>query len=340
VYLTHAVDEGLLYIVEQVGRVRLIEHGVLRPEPFLDVTDRVGSQGSEQGLLSVAFSPPGSGETALYVNYTDGRGDTIIARYQLSQSDARLADPASEQVILRIDQPAANHNGGQLRFGPDGYLYVGTGDGGQGGDPWGNAQNPTTLLGKILRLDVVSTDTYGIPPDNPFLEQEGVRPVIWALGLRNPWRFAFDRATGDLYIADVGQNRHEEVHFQPAGSSGGENYGWDIVEGRHCFEPPSDCDTRGLEWPVAEYDHSLGCSITGGAVYRGSRYPQLEGVYFYGDFCTGNIWGLRREPSGEWTSALLLRSGVSISSFGEDAAGETYVLSYAEGSIYQLVAVE
>jgi glucose/arabinose dehydrogenase len=340
VYLTHDADPSRLYVVEQDGRVRLIADGSLQPKPVLDVSDRVSSAGSEQGLLSVAFPPSHQKGGTFYVNYTDVHGSTTVSRFRVLQGDPHRADPASEQVILRITQPAANHNGGQLQFGPDGYLYVGMGDGGRAGDPWGNAQNPASLLGKMLRLDVSSAEAYRIPPDNPFVGQDSVRPEIWGLGLRNPWRFSFDRATGDLYIADVGQNRFEEVHFHAFGSPAGVNYGWDIMEGRHCFEPASDCDRGGLMSPVAEYDHSLGCSVTGGIVYRGSHYPQLDGVYFYGDFCSGNIWGLRRDPSGEWSSALLLRSGLNISSFGEDSAGEVFVLDYQSGSVFHLVVAE
>jgi glucose/arabinose dehydrogenase len=252
--------------------------------------------------------------------------------------DPGQADPSSEQIILQIEQPAANHNGGQVKFGPDGYLYIGTGDGGQAGDPWGNAQNPNELLGKMLRIDVTGADTYEVPSDNPILDQTGARPEIWATGLRNPWRFSFDRATDDLYIADVGQNLFEEVHFQPAASPGGENYGWDIMEGNQCFEPPTGCDSDGLVPPVAEYDHGQGCSITGGYVYRGTRFPQMEGVYFFGDFCSGNIWGLRREAPGNWEMALLLDTDINISSFGEDIDGEIYVVSYSDGNIYRLTA--
>lgn len=338
VYLTHAGDEGRLFVVEKAGRILLIENGVVQPTPFLDITDRVGSAGSEQGLLSVAFPPDFTLSGAFYVNYTDQRGDTVIARYRWLEGDPLQADPTSEEVVLRVDQPAANHNGGQLQFGPDGYLYVGMGDGGRAGDPWGNAQNPGVLLGKMLRLDVAGAETYKVPPDNPFVDRADVRPETWALGLRNPWRFSFDRTTGDLYIADVGQNRWEEVDFQPAGSPGGENYGWDVMEGRHCFEPAAGCDPSGLVPPVAEYDHSQGCSITGGYVYRGSRYPQMAGVYFFGDYCSGRIWGLQREPDGEWTMTSLLETKVSISSFGEDAAGELYVVGYKDGTIYHLTA--
>ncbi len=342
VYITYAGEgpsgASRLFVVEKGGRIYLVENSVVQSTPLLDITDRVGSEGSEQGLLSVAFPPDFATSGLFYVDYTDLRGDTVIARYRLLAGDSRQADPNSEQKILQIEQPAANHNGGQLQFGPDGYLYIGMGDGGRAGDPWGNAQNPGVLLGKLLRISVTGTETYTVPDDNPFLGQPDARPEIWALGVRNPWRFAFDRATSDLYIADVGQNQYEEVDFQPAASPGGENYGWDVMEASHCFEPPAGCDTSGLVLPVAEYDHTQGCSITGGYVYRGTRYPQIAGVYFFGDFCSGNIWGLRQESSGEWKLALLLNTGVSISSFGEDSAGEIYVVGYRDGIIYRLVA--
>jgi len=343
IYVTHASREApwlpRLFIVEKRGRIYMVENGLVQPAPFLDITDRVGSQASEQGLLSVAFPPDFAISGLFYVNYTDQSGDTVVARYRLSESAPEQADPNSEQEILRISQPAGNHNGGQLQFGPDGYLYIGMGDGGQAGDPWGNAQNPGTLLGKMLRVNVTRAETYTVPGDNPSLDWPSARPEIWALGLRNPWRFAFDRATGDLYIADVGQNTYEEVNFQPADRPGGENYGWDLMEGNHCFEPAVNCDPGKLALPVAEYDHSQGCSITGGYVYRGDRYPQLVGVYLFGDFCSGNIWGLRKEVSGEWAMALLLKTNVNISSFGEDATGEIYVVGYSDGTIYHLVAL-
>jgi glucose/arabinose dehydrogenase len=342
VFIAHAGEDpsgaSTLFIVEKAGRIHLVENGALQSTLFLDITDRVGSTKNEQGLLSVAFAPDFATSGHFYVNYTDQRGDTVVARFRLSAGDPRPADPNSEQKILQIEQPAANHNGGQLQFGPDGYLYIGTGDGGQAGDPWGNAQNQDTLLGKILRIDVRASDTYTVPGDNPLLDQPGARPEIWAMGLRNPWRFSFDRASGALYIADVGQNLYEEVNVQPADSLGGENYGWDVTEGKHCFEPASDCDFGGLVLPVAEYDHSQGCSIIGGYVYRGTRFPQMEGVYFFGDLCSGNIWGLRQEASGEWKTTLLLDTAMTISAFGEDATGELYVIDYGDGSIFQLVA--
>jgi glucose/arabinose dehydrogenase len=342
VYLTYAGEgssgASRLFVVEKGGRIYLVENSAVQPTPFLDITDLVGSGGSEQGLLSVAFPSDFTASGLFYVDYTDLRGDTVIARYRLLAGDPRQADPNTEQKILQIEQPAANHNGGQLQFGPDGYLYIGLGDGGRAGDPWGNAQNPDVLLGKLLRISVTGTETYTVPDDNPFLGQPDARPEIWALGVRNPWRFAFDQATGDLYIADVGQNQYEEVDFQPAASQGGENYGWDVTEASHCFEPSAGCDTSGLVLPVAEYDHTQGCSITGGYIYRGTRYPQMAGVYFFGDFCSGNVWGLRQESSGEWKMVLLLNTGVSISSFGEDATGEIYVVGYRDGIIYHLVA--
>lgn len=338
-YLTHAGDgSGRLFLVEKAGRIHLIADGRLRPTPFLDIRDRVDAEASERGLLSVAFPPDYAASGVFYVNYTArGGGDTVVARYRLT-ADPDRADPTSEQVILRIPQPAANHNGGQLQFGPDGYLYVGMGDGGAAGDPWDNAENLQVLLGKMLRLDVQPRRdpgfTYAIPPDNPFVDRGAGE--IWAYGLRNPWRFSFDRLTGDLYIADVGQNRWEEVHVVPAGSLGGQHFGWDTLEGSHCFEPPRDCDPTGKVLPVAEYGHDLGCSITGGYVYRGGRYPALWGMYLFGDFCSGLIWGLYQDEQGLWQTRQLLAARVNIASFGEDEAGELYVLDLG-GEVYRVV---
>ncbi|MFQ5617020.1 MAG: PQQ-dependent sugar dehydrogenase, partial [Anaerolineales bacterium] len=264
--------------------------------------------------------------------------DTIVARYRIS-GDPNVAAPDSAQVVLFIEQPANNHNGGQLQFGPDGYLYVGMGDGGKGNDPWNNAENLIVLLGKLLRLDVRGRETYTIPSDNPFVDSEDYRPEIWAYGLRNPWRFSFDRLTGDLFIADVGQDKWEEVDFQPANSTGGEHYGWDTLEAAHCFEPANDCNTAGKIMPVAEYGHRKGCSITGGYVYRGQKYPTLYGVYFFGDFCSGKIWGLQQDDAGSWQMELLLDADLAIASFGEDEAGELYVLDLG-GEIYRLTVRE
>ena len=333
VYLTHAGDgSGRLFVVEKRGRVVALRAGDPAPAIFLDIIDRVGSDGSEQGLLSVAFHPQFAQNGRLFVDYTDRNGDTIISRFQASGD---RADPNSETVLLKIDQPYPNHNGGLVLFGPDGYLYIGMGDGGSGGDPQGNGQNRAVLLGKLLRLDVDGGDPYAIPPDNPWPDGGNGRPEVWAYGLRNPWRFSFDRATRDLYIADVGQGEYEEIDVQPAGSRGGANYGWNITEGQHCFRGNS-CDRSGLVAPIAEYDHSQGCSITGGYVYRGAAFPSLQGLYFYGDYCSGRIWALRQASAGQWEQRELLSSGLNISSFGEDQAGELY-LTDLSGALYQVV---
>jgi glucose/arabinose dehydrogenase len=258
----------------------------------------------------------------------------VIERYTVSPDDPDRADAQSGRVILTIAQPEPNHNGGLIKFGPDGYLYVGMGDGGGAGDRHGsigNGQDLNSLLGKILRIDVTNQDTYTNPPDNPFGNE------IWSYGWRNPWRFSFDRATGDLYLADVGQNAYEEVHFQPASSAGGENYGWRIMEGTHCFDPRQGCDQSGLVQPIAEYSHAEGgCSITGGYVYRGQQFPAMQGAYFFGDYCSGIIWSLQRDGD-QWQMTKRLESGVQISSFGEDVNGELYVIDHG-GAIYQLVA--
>jgi glucose/arabinose dehydrogenase len=296
----------------------------------MDIDSLVGSNRNEQGLLSIAFHPDFANTGRLFVNYTDNSGDTVVAGYDVT-ADGQLVDLATALVILTIPQPHANHNGGQLQFGPDGYLYIGTGDGGSANDPYGNGQNPAALLGKMLRIAVDGEPPYQIPADNPFLDQADFLPEIWSLGLRNPWRFSFDRSTGDLYIADVGQNQYEEVNLQPAGQ-GGLNYGWSIMEGAHCFQS-GQCDSAGLTQPLAEYDHGQGCSVTGGHVYRGAQFPALAGVYLYGDFCSGKIWGVR--PGGQ--AVELLDTDMSISSFGEDETGELYVMDY-RGSVYQIRA--
>jgi glucose/arabinose dehydrogenase len=332
VAVEHAGDgTGRLFVVEQIGRIVVIEDGRVLAEPFLDISDRISCCG-ERGLLGLAFPPGFAVSGRLYVNYTDGGGDTVVARFRVGASPNR-ADPTTEQVLLTIQQPYSNHNGGQLAFGPDGYLYIGTGDGGSAGDPQNNAQDPLSLLGKVLRIDVESGDgPYRIPDSNPFAFDDGHQPEIWALGLRNPWRFSFDRLTGDLYIADVGQSSFEEVNFQPAASGGGENYGWRIMEAGHCFNP-DPCDTTGLVLPAAEYDHSLGCSVTGGRVYRGERWPRLNGVYLYGDYCSGRIWGLRRLGDA-WESRELSDTDLTISTFGTDEAGVVYVADYASGALH------
>jgi glucose/arabinose dehydrogenase len=332
VEMIHAGDgSGRLFVVEQTGRIRVIEGGEIVETPFLDISEKVKCCG-ESGLLGLAFPPGFSVKRYFYVNYTDTGGDTVVARYHLSGND-KLADAASEEIILTIDQPFGNHNGGKLAFGPDGYLYIGTGDGGSAGDPDNQAQNRLSLLGKMLRIDVESGQSpYSVPPSNPFADLDDAQPEIWALGLRNPWRFSFDRETGDLYIGDVGQDSFEEVNVQLASSAGGENYGWKILEASTCFNQ-TECDTTGLVMPVAEYSHSLGCSVTGGQVPRSGRWPRLDGTYLYGDYCSGRIWGLRRSLHG-WESAELAETGISISAFGIDEEGSVYVLSLSPGRVY------
>ncbi len=337
-FATHAGDgSGAIYIVEKRGTIRVVSNGALRETPFLDITSIVGSQGSEQGLLGLAFHPNYPTNRQFFVNYTDLNGDTVIARYT-ARPDGVTADPNSARLVLKIDQPYPNHNGGMLAFGPDKMLWIGTGDGGSAGDPQGNAQNRGSLLGKMLRIDVDSGDPYGIPPDNPFINDPSTRPEIWALGLRNPWRYSFDRATGDLYIGDVGQGAWEEIDLHRAGSPGGQNYGWNIMEGGHCFRSAA-CDQSGLELPIAEYPtHGDGtCAVIGGYVYRGQAYPPMVGGYFYADYCGGQIWALSPAPDGAWQSTLLLDTDLSISSFGEDEAGELYITTF-EGVLYRLVA--
>jgi glucose/arabinose dehydrogenase len=324
---------GRAFILEKAGRIRIAQDGQVLSEPFLDIRDRVGSGGSEQGLLGLAFHPAYSENGYFYVNYTDRNGNTVIARFTVNSDDPNRADPRSEKALLNVQQPYPNHNGGSTVFGPDGYLYLGLGDGGSAGDPQGNAQSTDTFLGKILRLDVDSGDPYGIPPGNPFVDGGG-RPEIWAYGLRNPWRFSFDLANGDLYIGDVGQNQWEEIDYLPAGPRGGVNFGWDYFEATHPYEgtPPQGLETVP---PVAEYSHSNGCSVTGGYVYRGQSLPEWQGVYIYGDYCSGIVWGLLRRPDGNWENQILFQTGFRITSFGQDEAGEVYLVAYA-GGIYRL----
>jgi glucose/arabinose dehydrogenase len=334
-HIANAGDgSGRLFVTEQRGVIRILENGAFLAAPFLDISSRVLANG-EQGLLSVAFPPGFASGRHFYVNYTRvPDGATIVARYRLT-ADPNAADPGSEEVILTVAQPFENHNGGQLAFGPDGFLYIGMGDGGSGGDPFNNGQSPGTLLGKLLRIDVESADVpYGIPPDNPFLGVSGFRGEIWALGLRNPWRFTFDGETGDLYLGDVGQSAFEEIDFQPGSSRGGENYGWNVMEGGGCFTGPS-CDASGKTLPVAVYDHTEGCSVTGGMVYHGPSAPSFRGTYFYGDFCSGRIWGLTR-TGASWNAALLAVTGINISTFGEDEGGELHFADHTGGAIYRI----
>jgi glucose/arabinose dehydrogenase len=320
-----------MFIIEQKGRVLLkdhkgLDHNDLLTVPFLDIIDRVGSQGSEQGLLGLAFHPQYHENGYLFVNYTDHKGDTIVSRFSRSADDPNRADPESEVGLLRIPQPYGNHNGGMLAFGVDGYLYIGLGDGGSAGDPAGNGQSLASLLGKLLRIDVDGGEPYSIPADNPFAGGGG-RPEIWLYGLRNPWRFAFDRLTGDLYIGDVGQNQWEEVNYLQAGGPGGANLGWNYFEGNHPYSgaPPAELN---FVSPVLEYGREQGCSITGGVVYRGAELPEWQGVYLYGDYCTGRVWGLIQDAQTGWDNALLFDGLGRISSFGEDEAGEIYLVDH------------
>ncbi|MFC2036502.1 PQQ-dependent sugar dehydrogenase [Chloroflexota bacterium] len=326
-----------LFIVEKSGRIRILHNGKLSDSPFLDIGDRMRSSASEQGLLGLAFHPHYADNGFFFVNYTDTQGDTVVSRFSVS-SNRDQADPASETVLLTLDQPADNHNGGHLAFGPDGYLYIGTGDGGAAGDRFGNGQNGQTLLGAMLRLDVDSGLPYAIPPDNPFVNNSGVRDEIWAIGLRNPWRYSFDRLSGDLFIADVGQNRYEEINVQSAAATGGQNFGWPIMEGMHCYPEDRLCDTAGLTLPILEYHHEQGCSVTGGIVYRGQEFPLLAGMYLFGDYCSGRIWGLASHKTDGWRVAELAKASISLSSFGEDEGGELYLLDMERGELYRIMA--
>jgi hypothetical protein len=335
VYLTAPSGDLRLFIVEQPGRIRIVRDGQLRQQPFLDIVSKVGSQGNEQGLLSVAFHPDYSSNGLFYVNYTDTEGDTRVERYSVS-ADSDVADPGSAKLILGFDQPYGNHNGGHVLFGPDGMLFIATGDGGSGGDPQGNGQNRGSLLGKILRIDVDGGDPYAVPSDNPFVGQAGVRPEIWAYGLRNPWRVAFDPESELFFVADVGQSTNEEISVVPA-DQGGINFGWNTMEARHCFPPNSSCSQTGLTLPVVEYPRSDGISITGGYVYRGSAIPDLQGHYLYADYGRQWIRSFRYENGEVRDSGELdLEDVSSVSSFGVDGAGELYVVSLA-GRVLKLV---
>ena len=332
-----------LYVVEQDGFVRIFRGGELRARPFLDVSDRTEG-GGEQGLLGLAFHPSYATNRRLFVNYTDLNGDTVVAEFRRTRRHPLLVRRRSERVLLRVDQPFPNHNGGALAFGPDGMLYVALGDGGSAGDPQNNGQRKDTLLGKVLRIDVSSRDSaYEVPDDNPFAGDPTARSEIWDYGLRNPWRISFDRATGALWIADVGQGEWEEVDREPAGSPGGFNYGWRVKEGRDCYPAGEDCDVVGgaleeMTDPLAVYSHDDGCSITGGYVYRGRAFPDLAGNYFFGDYCSGRVWAVAAGGPDRQEPVELLDTELSISSFGEDDRGELYVTDLAGGGLYRLRA--
>ena len=332
--VTHAGDgSGRLFVVEQTGAIRIVRDSTVLDRPFLDVSELVVA-GGEQGLLGLAFHPQYRRNGRFFIDYTDVNGDTVVAEVRVSD-DPDVADEGSVNPLLEVDQPFGNHNGGQLAFGPDGFLYVATGDGGSAGDPENNGQDTGSLLGKLLRLDVDSGDRYGIPDDNPFATGGGAREV-WAFGLRNPWRFSFDSETDELWIADVGQGDFEEINRVPGGRAG-LNYGWNAMEGTECFEG-SDCDQSGKVMPISGYTHDSGCSVTGGFVYRGSRYPALTGGYIFGDYCSGTIWGIDATAEGFTEPVELLQSGVFVSSFGLDEEGELYLTDLNGGRVLSVVA--
>jgi glucose/arabinose dehydrogenase len=336
--LTAPPGDPRLFIVEKGGAVRIVREGVLLPTPFLDLGGRV-STGDEQGLLDLAFDPAYATNGRFIVHYTDVNGNTTVSSFRVMPGDPDQADPASETVLLTAEQPFTNHNGGRILFGPDGMLYIGLGDGGGGGDPGGRGQSLAELLGDILRVDVTSGTSYTIPSDNPFAGRTDARPELWSVGLRNPWRFDFDPATGDLYVADVGQNAWEEVDVATVaqGAGRGTNFGWNIMEGTHCYAAAT-CDTTGLVLPVLEYSHAEGCSISGGYVYRGAAIPELQGHYFYADYCSGWVRSFRFQDGQatdprQWPT---LAPGGGIPGFGRDASGELYVLS-VEGRVFRIV---
>ncbi|MCY3780594.1 MAG: PQQ-dependent sugar dehydrogenase [Chloroflexi bacterium] len=336
-YVTHAGDNSnRLFLVEQSGKIWILNDGSRSAQPFLDVSQIIspsahGTGFTEQGLLGLAFHPDFESNRKFFVNLTDRKGETVVASYLVSENNPFLADVNSGQVIFRLAQPYANHNGGHIEFGPDGYLYIALGDGGLANDPLGAGQNRGLLLGSILRIDVDSALPYDIPPDNPFVDDTSAYDEIWAYGLRNVWRFSFDRHTGDLYFADVGQNQWEEINYQPADSQGGENYGWNVWEGKHVFaggHAPNHVP------PVYEYTRNMGCSVTGGYVYRGEAVPELQAAYIFGDFCSGRIWAIWRDKDLNWQAQQIMNTDMAISSFGEDEAGELYVIDYS-GALYR-----
>src|SRR5262249_38937167 len=331
---------GRLFVVEQSGTIRIIQNGSVLSQPFLDISSKVVT-GGEMGLLGLAFHPNFRQSDKLYVNYvrsSSGQLQSVIAEYRLSPSNPNQADPTSERILLTVNQVGNfnNHKAGQLAFGPDGFLYFGLGDGGSEGDPSGNGQNTQTLLGKLMRIDVDATSPglqYRVPPDNPFVAGGGL-PEIWAFGFRNPWRFSFDRSSGRLFLADVGQDSFEEVDIVTKGG----NYGWNIMEGLHCFKPPSGCNVAGLVLPIAEYSHAEGNAIIGGYVYHGAGIPSLQGAYVFGDLGSGKIWALTETSPNTFTRSLLATTGKVTSAFGQDQAGELYLVDYGGGNIFRIVA--
>ena len=344
VYVTSAKDgTGRLFVVQRGGKIRVIKNGVLLPTPFLDISDMVLTSGSEQGALGLAFHPSFKTNGLFYVNFTRRPdGDTAINQFKASTTNPDVAVKSSSRRVITIDQPYANHNGGMITFDKNGYLFIGMGDGGSGGDPGNRAQSLNSLLGKILRINVNGTTggiQYRIPASNPYVGKTG-RDEIWSFGLRNPWRFSFDRVTNDLWIGDVGQNKYEEIDRATTASSGygrGINFGWRVMEGRHCYNPPSGCNTSGKRLPVVEYSHAEGCSVTGGYVYRGTTIPSLYARYVFADYCSGKIWTVPKGGTSPIAKSLLMDTTMNISSFGEDERGELYVVDIA-GAIYRFAA--
>ena len=338
--VTNAGDSsGRLFIINQDGQIVIWDGARVLPEPFLDLTALIGRNGSETGLLGLAFHPDYRANGRFYVYFTAVDGANTLMSFQVSSTDPNRADPASGRTLLSLpDRQPQYHQAGMLAFGPDGYLYVSTGDEGFTGDSVGNAQNPDAFFGKILRLDVDRGEPYAIPPDNPFVGRADARPEVWVMGLRNPWRFSFDSANGDLWIGDVGQDRWEEIDRLPGGAPGGANFGWNHMEGNHCYPEGWDCDRQGLTLPVAEYSHNEGCAVIGGYVYHGLRSPVLAGAYLYADICHGTISALRPAGAGGYDQRTLLTTDLSITSFGQDEAGEVYVTAYQHGALYRVVA--
>ena len=340
-FVTTSGKGSWLYVVEKVGRIKIVSKGVTFSPGFLDISGKV-SRGDEQGLLGLAFHPGYESNGKFYVDYTDRNGDTVISEFRRSSTNMRRAS-TTERVLMRIDQPYANHNGGMLAFGPDGYLYIGMGDGGSSGDPQNRAQNINSLFGKILRINInahARTLPYAIPPTNPFVGKAG-DPRIWSLGLCNPWRFSFDRANGALWIGDVGQDRFEEVDRSPAatGAGKGANYGWPVLEGNACYRPSSGCSTSGKTGTLAVYDHGAGCSVTGGYAYRGTAFPALTGAYLFGDFCSGRIWAVDADGAATQTPTQVYDTTTLLSSFGQDAFGTLYITDLGAGDVWQMRAV-
>ncbi len=356
---SHPEDANLLYVVEQGGRIKIINNGKAAVTPFLDIDKRVvnpNRPGDERGLLGFAFHPNYAKNGKFYVNYMNNDGYTVVSEFSVKSN--KKADHTSERILFDLEQPYRNHNGGHMEFGPDGYLYISIGDGGKAGDPLNAGQDLNTLFGKVIRIDV-NTHPYGIPESNPYYGQKDKRGEVWAWGFRNVWRFSFDRKTGDIYYGDVGQNKWEEVNYEPAGSPSGVNYGWRLMEASHCYNPKNNCPKDGLTMPIIEYPNDAnymvvlgggsqedaeGCSVTGGYVYRGKEITGLQGYYLFGDYCSGNIWTFKvlNGKAVEFenrTEEINLANGeftTYISSFGEDANGELYIVEY-NGGIYKLI---